>query len=172
MSAVGRVLAAIGTGFAAFVIAGASGFIQWLAGILQLVPAPTEHWASIIGHMAWPLLIAWIVVRFRHSLRRLFEILIIRFKRDDIDIANVLKVTANSRLVPLQSGNERATSDAAITERLLEYISVSANVRILNQWLNDQGRGALEVREFITLSEYADLRQRAHATLMEGDGHG
>ena len=157
---------------AIFVVAGVSGFIHWVSSILRDIPAPTEHWATIIGNVAWPALIGWLVVRFRHSLRRLLEILIIRFKRDDIDIANVLKVTSNSRLVPLQQTGDTEVSDAAVTERLLEYLGDNANVHKLNQWLNDHGRDALEVREFITQSEYADLREKAYAALMEGGDNG
>ncbi|UYH54249.1 hypothetical protein N6L26_09300 [Qipengyuania sp. SS22] len=154
--------------FVAFLFAAYSGAVQWLSGILRIIPAPTEHWATIIGDVAWPIMIAWLVVRFRQSLRRIIEILIIRFKRDDIDIGNVLKVTRNSTLVPLQADSDDASSDASVTERLLEYISDSANVPIVAAWLNQQGRDALDLREFITLTEYADLRQHAYQQLIEG----
>ena len=167
----GRVLAAL-IGFACFVVAAISGAVHWFSDILRDIPAPTSEWAAIIGHLAWPLTIAWLVVRFRHSLRRMIEILLIRFKRDDIDIASILRVTANSTFVPLQTGNIDATSDASVTESLLEYISDNANLPSLNAWLNQQGRSALDVREFITQPEYADLRQRAHKQLIKGDEDG
>ena len=150
----------------------APDWIQWVGAVLREIPGPTEGWADIIGHVAWPITIAWLVVRFRHSLRRLIEILIIRFKNDDIGIANVLSVTRNSTLVPLDSDGEDGVTDAAITERLLEYISDSANVPHVNEWLNQQGRQALNIREFITLPEYADLRMRAYQDLIQGGGHG
>lgn len=168
----GRILAAIAIAFVLFVILGASGGIQWFSDILRVIPAPTEHWASIIGDVVWPMTIAWLIVRFRHSLRRVIEILIMRFKRDDIDIANVLKVTRNSQLVALASDDQAGTPDATTTEHLLEYISDTANVPTLNDWLNQNGRGELNIREFITQPEYADLRQRAHQHLIEGGNHG
>lgn len=155
-----------------FIILANSGGIQWFADILRIIPAPTEFWAEIVGHLAWPVTIAWLVVRFRHSLRRLIEILIIRFKSDDLGFGNLLSVTRNSKLVPLDSGVDDGATDAAITERLLEYISDHANVAHVNRWLNQQGREALDIRDFITLSEYADLRQRAYHTLIEGGEHG
>lgn len=155
-----------------FVIAANSGAVQWFADILWTIPAPTEQWAAIIGHLAWPVTIGWIVVRFRHSLRRLIEVLIVRFKRDDIGIANVLTVTRNSKVVPLDPSGEDGTSDAAITESLLEFISDKGNVPRVNEWLNENGRSALNVREFITQTEYADLRQRAYLALIKGGEHG
>lgn len=149
----------------------APAWIKWIGAVLREVPGPTEAWADIIGHLAWPLTIAWIVVRFRHSLRRLLEILIIRFKSDDLGIANVLSVTRNSTLVPLDSG-ENGGSDAFVTERLLEFMGEAENFESVQRWLVEEGRQNLDIVEFITQSEFADLRQRAFTALLEGGEHG
>lgn len=146
-------------------------WIQRIAAVMRAIPAPNDSWAEIIGHLAWPVTIAWVILRFRHSIRRLIEILIIRFKSDDLGIANVLTVTRNSTLVPLDSGSDGDT-DAYITERLLEYLSEHSNFATVQQWLNQQGRQALDIVEFITESEYADLRARAYRALVGGGGSG
>lgn len=150
----------------------APDWVRWIAAILREIPGPTESWAAIIGDLAWPVAIAWGVVRFRHSLRRLIEILIIRFRHDDLGIANVLSITRNSTLVPLESRGDDAGTDAAVTERLLEYLGEADNVTHIQTWLNQQGRQALDIVEFVTRSEYADLRLNAYRALIEGGEHG
>ena len=83
----------------------------------------------------------------------------------------MLSVTRNSTLVPLDSG-ENGGSDAFVTERLLEFMGEAENFESVQRWLVEEGRQNLDIVEFITQSEFADLRQRAFTALLEGGEHG
>ena len=44
--------------------------VQWGAEVLRTIPSANEAWASIVGHLAWPALALFVLLRFQGSFRQ------------------------------------------------------------------------------------------------------
>jgi hypothetical protein len=160
---------------AVLIFAANSGFVAAISKLLLTIPAPTKEWADIIGHLAWPLTIAWLVVRYRHTIRRLAEIIIARAQTDNLNIANIFSITPqNTNFVPLAPKGTADRGDPFIREKLLEFIQDSGNISKIERWLETKGRAGLKIVELVTHIEYAGLRESAYNELVAigGGEHG
>ncbi|MBY0519935.1 MAG: hypothetical protein K2P79_05865, partial [Sphingomonas sp.] len=143
-----------------------------IAAVLRTIPAPTETWASIIGHLAWPAVTLFLIVRFRAYLRLILDTLVSRLPHDNLKFGP-FEMTANSEIYVLdpdeadESTYRYETEDIQRIERLFEFISKTENYDKLRSWLNQNVDRKLDVGDFLTLPTYANERQRAVTELAE-----
>jgi len=136
----------------------------WIAAI----PQPTEHFASIIAALVWPLVIlaiAWII---RLPLASAVGALARRFEHDDIDLAGYLKLSRGTQLATLDkaaaSGDADSAEarDAAIVEALLEYAGESeAYARKLKDWISSNVSSTFDPEVFLNAKGLAPMRAQA-----------
>lgn len=143
---------------------------------LRAVPGPTEHWATIIAAVAWPVAAMAIVYMLRKPISLAAGKLANRFESDDIEIAGFLKVTGGVPLSTLKKGavTEDAGTpeerDAKVVESLLEYAGDSEiNALRLIEWVESHAGPHQDVEAFLDETSFAELRERAYQTLIEGD---
>lgn len=153
--------------------------LETIGSWLRAIPGPTEHWATILDAWAWPtafLLVAfWLRDHIAHGVGKLAS----RLERDNIQIGNFLKITAETEVTTL---DQRAVSDrpdapesedARIVEGLLEYAGESAEHagRIVD-WIAKRAGPALEPEEFLVEPNFAELRRLAYTEIVEGQANG
>ncbi len=136
----------------------------WVAA----VPHPTEHFASILGSMAWPLAIlaiAWII---RAPLKIAAGALARRFEHDDIDLAGYLKLSKGTHLATLDKvaasvdANSAEAKDVEVVEALLEYAGESDvhAERVMN-WISSNLGSTFDPEVFLNAKGLADMRAQA-----------
>jgi hypothetical protein len=142
--------------------------IRWFANILWTLPAPTETWADIVGHLAWPALVLFLVIRYRIFLRRLSLILVDRLETDHIKFG-WFEIRPNDQVIVLDPEDAADSSlqfepvDIQRIERIFEFINTEENFDVLREWMNKTLGPALDIEEFTTLPAYARERERAFA---------
>lgn len=139
---------------------------QWIADILLTIPGPTQAWADIIGHLAWPVVVTFLVVRFRRYLRSYLSTLADRLQTDHVKIG-AFELTPNSPVWVLdpdeadESTYRFESDDVQRIESIFEFIRTDNGYREVEKWLNENAGRALDIDDFITLPVYASLRMRA-----------
>lgn len=151
--------------------------LRIVAGWLEAIPGPTEHWAAILSSLAWPLAALLIVFWLREPVALAARKLAARFATDDVELGSFLRVT-NASLVALDQGSAGtgATTaearDAATVERLLEFAAESdENAGKLKDWISAEIGPTFDAEEFLGDERYREHRTRA-LRAMTGDGTG
>lgn len=142
---------------------------------LLAIPAPTASWATIVAAWAWPVAILVIAYWFRKPLEGAAGALAARFANDDIKIANMLEVTRNTRVVPLDKNagaagsSDLSASDRELIEHMLEFVGESdENEAKLIEWIATNIGSAIEPEAFITQPQFAEQREKAYKELQMG----
>lgn len=140
--------------------------IRWLAEILFTLPAPTNSWAAIIGSLAWPAVVLFLVIRFRRFISRFLWVIADRLERDHVKFG-WFEIRANDQVTVLDPDESSESTlefdplDIERIERIFEFIADAANYDRLVQWLNKTYGNTLDIEDFLTLPEYASERERA-----------
>lgn len=147
--------------------------VQWVSAVLLAIPAPTEHWASIIGSLAWPGVVVFLVFRFRKYLKSYLETIAERLRRDHVKIGP-FELTPNSDVIPLDpeeadtSTEHYEPEDIERIEKIFEFIAETANMRKLEEWVESEVGSSVEIADFVTFPEYAKQREQAVGELKIG----
>lgn len=145
-------------------------FVIWLGAVLREIPAPTQSWADIIGHIAWPGVVLFLIIRFRIYLRTFLQTIADRLVTDDVKIGP-FELTANSEVLVLDAdeidpGGEFTGDDVTHIEALFEFIADKGNETRIFQWLNENGLHTLDIVDFLTEAIYAEPRAKAYEALI------
>ena len=146
--------------------------LQTIGSWLRALPGPTEHWATIIAALAWPVAALVIVYILRKPLASAASKLADRFEKDDIEIPGFLKVTGNVPLSTLREGavtEEPGTPeahDAKLVESLLEYAGESAgNALRFLEWIETNIGPNQDPEAFLSETGFAEQRKKAYQAL-------
>lgn len=143
--------------------------------ILRAIPAPTETWASIISSLAWPVLLIFLVTRYRTYLRSFLDTIAARLQTDHVKLGP-FEFTPKSDVIALDPANvDESTEhydpqDIERIERLFEFIADASGFGRLRAWVDEHLREDLEIGDFLTSPEYATQREEAYRAVAEGDG--
>ena len=151
-------------------------FLHILAGWLLIWPAPTEHFAGMIGDLGWPLALLLICWLLRRPIRRAAYLLSERMKGDNVRFGGFLEITRTDfntmdRRIAVEHAEAAPAAGQAvdIAESLLEYAGVSdANAMSLLNWIEANFGTMIDPEVFLTEPEFADTRQQAYIELIEG----
>ena len=137
---------------------------------MRAIPGPTEAWADIVGHVAWPLTVLALVFAFRRELRRAAGTLSRRFASGDVKLGPFSLSGAQDSVRPLAPKDEAASlaSDSAVTEALFEAMGDGDGLAELTGWVRTHVTGAPDLEVFLNDATYASLRRRALAALGGG----
>lgn len=146
--------------------------IRWFAAILREIPGPTEQWATIIGSLAWPLVLVLLTIRFRHFIGRFLNTVLDRLGTDRVKFGP-FELTPNSQVYSLDPAQADPTAgvepdDVENMETLFEFISDSAGEARLLAWMHQVLGTGVNLVDFLTEATYAAERANAVADL-EGD---
>jgi hypothetical protein len=140
--------------------------------ILESIPGPTDNWTAIVGHLAWPLLVLFVILRFSRELSQLIEVLADRVRNDTIRWGSA-EITKNTNVVtldPAAAGNstdEYEPDDIDTVEKLFELMATEDGYIMLSKWVGDHMGSALAIDNFLTLPKYASERAAARVALLE-----
>jgi hypothetical protein len=166
--AIGILIVIAGLGFEAVGVPVMPWIISAFSGWIASLPRPTEHFAAIIGSLAWPtvtLAIAWI---FRGPLDHAASLLARRFENDDIDLAGYVKLTRGTQLATLDKASASVDSnsveaiDAEVVEALLEFAGEShANADKVMDWIFAKFGLTFDPEVFLNAKGLAEMRAEA-----------
>jgi len=144
--------------------------ILLIGAVLREIPAPTQSWADIIGHISWPIMVLFLILRFRAFLRTFLQTLADRLVTDDVKIGP-FELTANSEVLVLDANeldpsSEFTGDDVTHIEALFEFMGEKGNEARISQWLNENGLQTLDIVDFLTEAIYADRRAEAYKALI------
>lgn len=140
--------------------------VQWVAKTLWTIPAPTKSWADIVGHLVWPCLTLFLVLRFRISIRRMLNILIERLKTDHVKTP-LFELTPNSQVIVLdpedvaESTDHYDSDDVQRIEAIFSFIGTDDGWEKISNWVNENYGQALDIEDFVTNPDHAKERERA-----------
>ena len=143
----------------------------YVGRVMRAIPAPTASWASIIGSIAWPGTILFLVIRFRLFLKRFLDTLASRLQTDHFKFGP-FEITPNSQVISLdpehfeESTEDYTPDDIQRMESLFEFISNASGFRRLAAWVNQNVEESLEISDFLTDQKYATERERAYQALV------
>jgi hypothetical protein len=138
--------------------------IRWVAAVLRALPGPTDAWADIVGHLAWPLLIFFLVLRFRWFLRSFLYTVLDRAKRDHMKLGPFEFSPHEDELIVLdqtdfnESTGSFEAADIARIERLFEFVDDPEGLKGLTDWLNAKFGADASIENFLTSPKYASER--------------
>lgn len=144
--------------------------VRWIAAVLRALPAPTEAWASIIGSLAWPLVLLVLIYRFRRFIRHYLWIIADRLEKDHVKFG-WLELKPNDQVTlldPSRSGESTLEFDPADVERIeriFEFIDDAGNFAKLKVWIRNTYGRAVDIEEFLTNPSYATHRLEAFRQL-------
>ncbi|PDH65698.1 MAG: hypothetical protein CNE89_11040 [Sphingomonadaceae bacterium MED-G03] len=139
---------------------------KYVAKILWTLPAPTETWADIVGHIAWPIVVVFLVLRFRIFIRSILSTLLDRLKTDDVKVG-VFEITKGSTVINLdpQSTEESTFSlepeDVQRIESIFEFMATDEGAYQVIDWVNNRFGEEFDIEDFLTLPDYANDREEA-----------
>lgn len=133
---------------------------------MRAIPGPTEAWADIVGHLAWPVTLIFLVIRFRKALQQGVEKIAKRLETDDVQ-AYGLSLKRPASVVPLVPGEPESVdqSDAAVIEILFELIDDERNYDRLTAWVAQAFTNQVDVDAFLTDEAYVRERREALSVL-------
>lgn len=135
-----------------------------ISGWLLAWPPPTEHFASLLGALAWPSALLLVVYTFRRPLRTAAYYLARRFKTDKLK-AGIFEVDAATSLIPLKELDR----GQMVMERLWEFAGASDdNWDRLLSWIARNIAAGVELEDFLAESIFAPERELAYTELVEG----
>lgn len=154
-------------------------FLEMIGAWLRALPAPTEHWAAILSAWAWPISALLIVYALRKPVKAAADRLAKRFEKDNIELGNWLKVSSDTSITTLdqdavteESGTPEA-ADVKLVEGLLEYAGESdEKAMALLRWIESHAGLLVDPEDFLTEPQFAEQRQLAYKTLVEGKSNG
>lgn len=141
--------------------------VRWIAALLRALPGPTDAWADIIGHLAWPLVILFLVLRFRWFLRNFLFTILDRAKRDHMKLGPFEFSPHEDELLVLDEREfEESTSsfdaaDIQRIERLFEFIDEPEGLAQLAEWTEQNLAQHISIENFLTNPTYASERAKA-----------
>lgn len=147
----------------------------WTGKVLWAIPAPTDTWAAIIGSLAWPGVLLFLVIRYRRYLRSFLDTIATRLQTDHVKLGP-FEFTPKSEVIALdpedvdESTEHYDPADIERIERLFEFISDASGFGKLRAWVNENVEDALNIGNFLTDPDYATHREEAYRILIEGDG--
>ena|GEM_PF-3847432 len=135
------------------------------------LPAPTEEWASIIGSLAWPLVIVFLVLRFRIFLRAFLEAIAERLPHDDLEFG-AFKMSKHTRVVSLaEDDSDGSASEIHDQEKrrrietLFEVLGTDDGAEALVRWIVENMPRDIDIEDFLTNDLYDNQRAQALAAL-------
>ena len=136
---------------------------------MRAVPGPTEAWADIVGHVAWPLTVLFLVFSFRRELSRAAGTLSRRVASGDVKLGPLALTGAQDSLKPLapRGADPTPRSDDAVIEALFEVMADGDGLGRLTVWVG-QNTKAPDLDVFLNDPIYATARERALAALRGG----
>lgn len=146
--------------------------IVWISKVLRTLPSPTGNWVALIDALVWPVVVVFLVLRFRRFLRLFLDTLLERFQTDHIKTP-LFELTPGSPVVFLdpvkvdESTEDFSPDDIQRIERIFESLDEPEGFSRIDAWLNEKYRGALSVEDFATDPKYANAREAAF-TEIEG----
>jgi hypothetical protein len=155
-------------------IAGADvvlGMLHIISRWFMALPSPTEEWAHIVSALAWPLVLAFFLVRYRGYLRRFLDTVAERLKTDKVKLGP-FELTPNSEVIALdpedaaESTETYAPEDIERIERLFEFITEPGEFRKLADWVAQNVDPKLDIGSFLTEPPYATQREQAYQALV------
>lgn len=145
--------------------------VRWIAEVLRTLPGPTDAWAEIIGHLAWPIVVIFLVFRFRRYLRIVLNTIADRIETDHVKLG-WFELTPNSEVIVLDGAE--ADEDSAYTaqdleniERLFEFIGESDGLDNLAAWIAANVNEMPSVVEMLTKPSYSEAREQAARALIQ-----
>ncbi|API58073.1 hypothetical protein BSL82_01155 [Tardibacter chloracetimidivorans] len=145
---------------------GAPLVARWIGSFLRAIPGPSEAWADIVGHLAWPVVAVFLVYRFRRYLRVFLGTIANRLQTDHIKIGT-FEFTPNSPVWVLDPDEVDESTfafdgdDVRRIEAIFEFVGQNDGYHKVMKWLNQATTGSLKLEDFVTRPEYATLRARA-----------
>ena len=146
-----------------------------LGAILTSVPAPTDSWAKIIGDLAWPALVGFLVLRFRSQLGEFANTLATRAKSDqNVRLGPFAFERGNEVVILDRAGVQESTEtfepdDIEIIEALYEFVADKAGSDALKAWISANLDPPIQLDEFLTSPEYAIERSSAYRDMEVGE---
>lgn len=140
--------------------------IRWIAAVLYSLPGPTEAWASIIDTLIWPLVVLFLIFRFRIFLRHYLWVMADRLERDHVKLG-WFEIRAQDQVTvldPSVSGESTLSfqpDDIDHVERIFEFIADSANFSKLSEWVENTYGKDVDLEDFLTNPSYANHRAQA-----------
>ena len=147
------------------------GVFEAIGDAMRAIPGPTEAWAEIVGHVAWPVTVLVILSRFRPEVRAAATLIVARMRTDDI-AAMGFSMRKRTSVTPLAAGpaKDAGDSDAAMTERLLELGKTQEGSISLSAWVARNAPEASTVDAFLAEEAYMEKRREAVRALEQGEG--
>lgn len=140
--------------------------VQWVAEVLRTIPSANEAWASIIGSLAWPTFALFVLLRFRFFIRHYLEVLADRLETDHVKLG-IFELRPNDQILVLEKNSATASTeqleaaDVDRIERIFEFIADTAGLAYIEEWLKRSNLAHIEIVDFLTLSKYAQEREKA-----------
>jgi hypothetical protein len=144
-----------------------SGF-EAVGDAMRAIPGPTEAWADIVGHLAWPVTTIFLIVRFREALGVAAEVLASRLATDDVKGFGI-SLTKPASVVTLAPGTPDPSdpSDANVTEVLFETINRDPDFYgRLEEWVASTLGDEASLATFLAGSDYVKERGAALRALL------
>ena len=136
--------------------------------MLWTIPGPTEAWASIIGHVAWPSVTLFLILRYKTFLRRYLTTIADRLETDHVKFG-WFEVRAQDQVIVLdpakadKSSTSYDSDDVNRIERMFEFIADNGGFEALRQWAATAVGTGVDFDDFLTGPEYATQRAKAFA---------
>lgn len=145
--------------------------VQWISDVLRTLPGPTDAWAEIVGHLAWPTVVVFLVFRFRRYLRIVLNTIADRLVTDHVKLGP-FELTPNSEVIVLDGTEPDADSpysgdDLDNIERLFEFIGAKDGLDKLDGWIAANLNDRPSVVEMLTTPSYSEARVQAVRALIQ-----
>lgn len=149
--------------------------IKAIGSWFDAIPGPEEHFATLLGDLAWPSAILIIVYMLREPISKAASSLADRFARDDIEVPGFFRITGSTAPTTLkdtavtETPGDPEAEDAKRIESLLEYAGDSdEKAKALILWIIGNMGPTLDPEEFLTEARFAEERMRAYSELIGG----
>ncbi|MEO6717096.1 MAG: hypothetical protein ABIM50_07590 [Novosphingobium sp.] len=152
--------------------------LQTISAWFYALPAPTQHFATVLSAWAWPSVVLIIAYFLRNNLGKIAEALAERMRSDHIKVGNFLEMTRNTNVIPLDEdavadeighfgASGVVTSDVKVIERILEFVGEGeANAYRLMDWIAANVDPNLDPVDFLGEPHFANDRKAAYNSLI------
>ena len=140
---------------------------------MRAIPGPTDAWAEIVGHVAWPVTVIGFAFILRRELKRAGSHLAERLRTDDFSGLgfSVRQPTQVSELAQ-RDQPPTASDDPAVKEQLLEFAESEPGYRKMIIWAARNLGADVTMDAFLNEFAYIMDRKRALEELTGGERDG
>ncbi|WP_031551288.1 hypothetical protein [Parvularcula oceani] len=136
-----------------------------LGDVLRAIPAPTEEWSEIVGHLAWPVTLILFASLLRKEVQSAAGTIARRLETDDIEAGGFRMKSGDSQYDLGDDEDDHAEPDlfgheSDIIETIFEFLSIEGNYSRLVDWMEANLDKGHSIDDFLTATEFADERLR------------